>query len=127
MKIVRTETKIVTSTLMMEAAGSSVTLVATERLNVVINQDDSLKFSPAWKLYVWLRCKTELQEFIFIIFVIRSSLFRRNISCKSAVGIASSYGLSDRGVGVPSPGMARFFSTTQGLDRLWVPGALSRG
>lgn len=77
-KIVRrTETKIVTSTLMMEAAGYSATLVATERLNVVINQDDSLKFSPAWKPYVskfhvCLRCKTELQEFIINIIIIMS-------------------------------------------------------
>jgi hypothetical protein len=54
----------------------------------------------------------------------------------SEVGIATGYGLDDRGVGVPSPGRVKnfLFSTSSrsalGLTQLstqWVPGALSEG
>jgi hypothetical protein len=54
----------------------------------------------------------------------------------SVVGITTSFGLDDRGVGVPSPGMVKnflFFRSSRLALRstqppvLWVPGALSPG
>jgi hypothetical protein len=58
------------------------------------------------------------------------------MSQDSAVGIATCYGLDDRGVGVPVPVGSRIFSSLLRPDRLWVctqltiqwvPGALSPG
>jgi hypothetical protein len=46
----------------------------------------------------------------------------------SAVGIATSYGLDDRGVGVRVPVWSRIFSSTRHPDRLWgPPNLLSNG
>jgi hypothetical protein len=48
----------------------------------------------------------------------------------SSVGIATGYGLDDRGVGVRVPIGERFFSSPSHSDRpliQWVPGALSPG
>jgi hypothetical protein len=42
----------------------------------------------------------------------------------SAVGIATGYGLDDRGVGVWIPIGSRIFFSPQGLDRLWGPPSL---
>jgi hypothetical protein len=39
----------------------------------------------------------------------------------SAVGIATDYGLYDRGVGVRVPVESRIFSSPQSQDRLWSP------
>jgi hypothetical protein len=57
-----------------------------------------------------------------------------NRSQDSVVGIATSYGLYDRGVGVRVPVGSRFFSSPKRPDRRstqppiqWVPGALSPG
>jgi hypothetical protein len=58
-----------------------------------------------------------------------------NRSRDSVVGIATSYGLEDREVGVRVPVGSRIFSSLRRLDRLcgppnpiqWVPGALSPG
>jgi hypothetical protein len=45
----------------------------------------------------------------------------------SAVGIATSYGLDERGVGVRVPVGARIFSSPRRPDRLWGPPNLSNG
>jgi hypothetical protein len=48
----------------------------------------------------------------------------------SAVGIATGYGLDDRGVGVRVPVGSRIFSSPRRPDQLpiqWVPGAISLG
>jgi glutamine synthetase len=42
----------------------------------------------------------------------------------SAVGIATSYGLDDRGVGVRVPVGSRIFSSQRCPDRLWGPSSL---
>jgi hypothetical protein len=42
----------------------------------------------------------------------------------SAVGIATSYGLHDRGVGVRVPVVSRIFSPPRRSDGLWVPANL---
>jgi hypothetical protein len=39
----------------------------------------------------------------------------------SVVGIATGYGLDDRGVGVRVPVVSRIFSSPRCPDRLWVP------
>jgi hypothetical protein len=39
----------------------------------------------------------------------------------SAVGIATSYGLDDRGVGVRVPVVSRIFSSPDRPDRIWGP------
>jgi hypothetical protein len=41
-----------------------------------------------------------------------------------AVGIATGYGLEDRGVGVPVPVGSRIFSSPHRPDRLWGPPSL---
>jgi hypothetical protein len=46
----------------------------------------------------------------------------------SAVGIATGYGLDDRGVGVRVPVWSRVFSSSRRQDRLWgPPNLLSNG
>jgi hypothetical protein len=46
----------------------------------------------------------------------------------SAVGIATGYGLDDRGIGVPVPVGATIFSSPSSWDRLWgPPNLLSKG
>jgi hypothetical protein len=46
----------------------------------------------------------------------------------SVVGIASGYGLEDRGVGVRVPVGPRIFSSPRRLDRFWgLPSLLSNG
>jgi hypothetical protein len=47
--------------------------------------------------------------------------YTMNWSRDSSVGIATSYGLDDRGVGVRVPVGARIFSSPQHPDRLWGP------
>jgi hypothetical protein len=47
------------------------------------------------------------------------------VSRNSVVGIATSYGLDDRGVGVRVPVGSRILSTKPPVQ--WVPGALSSG
>jgi hypothetical protein len=42
----------------------------------------------------------------------------------SVVGIATGYGLDDRGVGVRVPVGSRFFSSPSRPDRLWGPPSL---
>jgi hypothetical protein len=42
----------------------------------------------------------------------------------SVVGIATDYGLDDRGVGVPVPEMSRIFFSSCRQDRLWAPSSL---
>jgi hypothetical protein len=50
------------------------------------------------------------------------------ILCFSIVGIASGYGLNDRGVGVRIPVGSRIFSSSSRTDRLWgPPNLLSNG
>jgi hypothetical protein len=52
----------------------------------------------------------------------------RNRSQDSVVGIATSYGLDDQGVGVWVPVGSRIFSSPNRLDRLWgPPNLLSNG
>jgi hypothetical protein len=49
------------------------------------------------------------------------------MQCES-VGIATGYGLEDRGVGVQAPVGSRIFSTSSTQPPIqWVPGALSQG
>jgi hypothetical protein len=61
------------------------------------------------------------------------SIHLTSIQCKcgsrdSSVGIATGYGLDDRGVGVRVPVGSRIFSTTLCPDRLWgPPNLLSNG
>jgi hypothetical protein len=64
------------------------------------------------------------------------SIYDINRSWHSVVGIATGYGLDDRGVGVRVPVGSRIFSSPHHPDRLWgphqppiqwVPGALSPG
>jgi hypothetical protein len=52
-----------------------------------------------------------------------------NLRRDSIVGIATGYGLDDRGVGIRVPVESRIFSTLRRPDQLWgwVPGALSPG
>jgi hypothetical protein len=50
------------------------------------------------------------------------------VSQDSAVGIATSYGLDDRGFGVRVPVVSRIFSSSCSPDRLWgPPNLLSNG
>jgi hypothetical protein len=46
------------------------------------------------------------------------------VSQDSAVGIATGYGLDDRGVGVRVPVESRIFSSPRRRDRLWGPPSL---
>jgi hypothetical protein len=51
-----------------------------------------------------------------------------NVGRDSVVGIANSYGLDDRGVGVRVPVGPRIFSSPRRLDRLWgLPNLLFNG
>jgi hypothetical protein len=54
---------------------------------------------------------------------IRNSI-RQSRSRDSAVGIATGYGLDDRGVGVRSPVGVRIFSSPRRPDRFWGPPSL---
>jgi hypothetical protein len=47
-----------------------------------------------------------------------------HMSRDSAVGIATSYGLDDRGVGVRVPVGSRIFSSPRRPDQLWGPPTL---
>jgi hypothetical protein len=59
---------------------------------------------------------------------IRPILFHIAYSFHSAVGIATGYGLNDRGVGVRVPVGSRIFSSPHCPDRLWgPPNLLSNG
>jgi hypothetical protein len=50
------------------------------------------------------------------------------VSWDSVVGIATSYGLDDRGVGVRVPVWSRIFSSLRRPDQLWgPPNLLSNG
>jgi hypothetical protein len=52
----------------------------------------------------------------------------RGRSRESVVGIATGYGLDDRGVGVRVPVFSRIFSSSRRPDRLWgQPNLLSNG
>jgi hypothetical protein len=51
-------------------------------------------------------------------FLSQITIFRQNRD--SAVGIATGYGLDDRGVGVRVPVGSRILSSPRRLDRLWV-------
>jgi hypothetical protein len=56
------------------------------------------------------------------------SVYARRRSRDSAVGIATGYGLDDRGVGVRVPVGSRIFSSPRRPDRLWgPPNLLSNG
>jgi hypothetical protein len=58
----------------------------------------------------------------------KDSCFRYYPSRDSAVGIATAYGLDDRGVGVRVPVGSRIFSSPRRPDRLWgPPNLLSNG
>jgi hypothetical protein len=48
----------------------------------------------------------------------------QHVSRGSAVGIATAYGLDDRGVGVRVPVESRIFSSTRRRYRLWGPPSL---
>jgi hypothetical protein len=50
-----------------------------------------------------------------------------SMSRDSSVGIATSYGLDDRGVAVRGPVGPRMFSSPRRPDRLWGPPSLSNG
>jgi hypothetical protein len=50
--------------------------------------------------------------------------FFRMESRDSSVGIATGYGLGDRGVGVRVPGGSRIFSSPRRPDRFWGPPSL---
>jgi hypothetical protein len=63
---------------------------------------------------------------MILIFCVLASFF--NFGCletcgsrDSAVGIATGYGLDERGVGVRVPVGSRIFSSPRRPDRLWVP------
>jgi hypothetical protein len=45
-------------------------------------------------------------------------------TCYSAVGIATGYGLDDRGVAVRVPGGSRIFTSQSHPDRVWGPSNL---
>jgi hypothetical protein len=52
----------------------------------------------------------------------RNALYEEDCKSRdSSVGIATSYGLDDRGVGVRVPVASRIFSSSRGPDRLWGP------
>jgi hypothetical protein len=51
-------------------------------------------------------------------------LLHNSKSRDSAVGIATGYGLGDRGVRVRVPVESRIFSSPRRPDRLWVPSSL---
>jgi hypothetical protein len=58
----------------------------------------------------------------------KPSMVRKIVSRDCAVGIATGYGLDDKGVGVRVPVGARFFSSPRRPDRLWgLPNLLSNG
>jgi hypothetical protein len=69
--------------------------------------------------YIWKVVENEVvvARFEFCIPVLESR--------DSSFGIATGYGLDDRGVGVPVPVESRIFSSPCRPDRLWVPHRLA--
>jgi hypothetical protein len=57
----------------------------------------------------------------YIIKLINSTVFILSMSRGSVVGIATGYGLDERGVGFRVPEESRIFSSPRHPDRLWVP------
>jgi hypothetical protein len=99
-----------------------VDIVLTNRLASAIFSDYvslSLASSYAWQLcarLVFLVLRYPLLMFNVFILVIRSR--------DSAVGVATGYGLDDRGVGVRVPVGSRIFTFPCRPDRLWGPPSL---
>jgi hypothetical protein len=70
-----------------------------------------------------LSSRREADLFYFIIFICHELMSR-----DSAVGIATGYGLEERGVGVRVPVGSRIFFSSRRPDRLWgPPNLLSNG
>jgi hypothetical protein len=56
---------------------------------------------------------------LFIVVILKKEFI--NLSINSVVGIATAYGLDDRGIGVQIPIESRIFFSPRRPDRLWGP------